>query len=365
MSAIIKPTDSMATIKHKVSSGGEIEFKKGTYKITSQIIVPSNTIIYGNNSRLQRFSSIQSILMNVNKARDKGFGTSKNIVIYDLEFEGIEKVNGTLLSGDNLVSWWKLSQLIMKNCTFIDSQLYHHMELTAVKNAQIINCKFLGNRTGDNYRESVQIGFSSASEIYNHVKGSAIYDLQCSENLTFDGCTWDHSKTRTAQPVCIGMHSQPATSSVFKNITVKNSTMKGLTKYPNSPAMRFIGVENLNISNNVIDGFGRGVEIRNIELSKNANGDKVETKSNYGLSKNVLIENNTIKNASGMNKATGIYILSKTDAAHNNIIIKNNRFIENQNNPNELYYMWVEDIDNLTDMNNEHGALKIYKNNVN
>lgn len=161
------------------------------------------------------------------------------------------------------------------------------------------------------------------------------------------------------------MHSQPATSSVFKNITVKNSTMKGLTKYPNSPAMRFIGVENLNISNNVIDGFGRGVEIRNIELSKNANGDKVETKSNYGLSKNVLIENNTIKNASGMNKATGIYILSKTDAAHNNIIIKNNRFIENQNNPNELYYMWVEDIDNLTDMNNEHGALKIYKNNVN
>lgn len=364
MSTIIRPTDSISTIKRKILLGGEIEFKKGTYKITSQIIVPSNTIIYGNNARLQRSSSIQSIFMNANKATDKGFGTCKNIKVYDLEFEGMQKALGKFLSGDNLVTWWKLDGLVMKNCTFIDSQLYHHMELTAVKNAQLINCKFIGNRTGDSYRESVQIGFSGASEIYKHAKGSAIYDLQCSENITFDGCRWGKSNTRTAQPVCIGMHSQPGANKLFKYITVKNCTMTGNTKYPNSPAMRFVGVENLNISNNMINGFGRGVEIRNYELSKNKNGVKVTSKSNFGLCKNILIANNTIKNATGKNRATGIYIHSMTNDTHKYVTIKDNNFIKGNSDPNEKYYIWVENTDGFKNTNNQFGTLKVYKKNV-
>lgn len=364
MSAIIRPTDTITTIKRKVLSGGEIEFKKGTYKITSQIIVPSNTIIYGNNARLLRYASIQSIFMNANKATDIQFGTCKNIKIYDLEFEGMQKANGKFLLGDNLVSWWKLDGLVMKNCTFIDSQLYHHMELTAVKNAQIIDCELLGNRTGDSYRESVQIGFSGASEIYKHAKGSSIYDLQCSENITFDGCKWANSNTRTAQSVCIGMHSQPDSNKLFKDITVKNCTMDGNTNYPNSPAMRFVGVENLNILNNVINGFGRGVEIRNYELSKNKNGNNVTSKSNYGLCNNVHIENNTIKNASGKNNVTGVYIITKTSENHKDIAINNNKFIESTSNLNEVYYMWIENIEGVKILDNEHRSLKLYMKNV-
>ena len=78
---IIKLTDTMKEIQSKLNSSKDIKFAKGTYKITKQLVINSDSIIDLNGAVLQRKASIQSIFINKVTKKTTKYNGDGNIII--------------------------------------------------------------------------------------------------------------------------------------------------------------------------------------------------------------------------------------------------------------------------------------------
>ena len=147
----IKLTDSMSTIQKKLNKGGDIIWQNGVYDITKQLIIKSNSVINLNGARLRRCANIQSIFLNKCKTSTTKYSGDGNIRIATGTFEGMGKY-----SPDNLVTFFHSHDVIINNCTFLDTRC-HAVEVNSSKNVTIENCNFLGCNTEEAFREIIQI----------------------------------------------------------------------------------------------------------------------------------------------------------------------------------------------------------------
>ena len=78
---VIKKADSMTKIQSKLNNKGIIQFTPGTYKITKQLIISSDTTIDLNGAILQRKGNLQSIFLNKATEKTTKYNGDGSIVI--------------------------------------------------------------------------------------------------------------------------------------------------------------------------------------------------------------------------------------------------------------------------------------------
>lgn len=326
-------TDSMKTIQKKLNSDKDITFQTGTYKITSQLVIPSNVSINLNGSTLRRCASIQSIFINKVSNSTTKYNGAGNIKIFNGTLEAMSKYQP-----DNLLTFFHSHDIEIHNMTFLDN-LCHDIEINSCKNVKVYDCEFLGYNSSELFREMIQIDSAYATGLF--ISGSTIkskcYDGTMCENINITNCTFTKSKNRDYPTACIGTHTQLINGRYHNNISIYNNRF---TCRCEQHCLSIIGMKNVTIKNNEFVNCGRIARIYSKEYSYNLQGNKVTPKQNDGVCEYIEFTNNIECGYTGDNKCSGIYVNS---IYATKIKIDSNEFIKNPDNPNEKYYLYIKE----------------------
>lgn len=317
---IIKPSDSMSVIQSKLNKGGNIQFQKGTYKITKQLIIRPNSTIDLNGSTLQRKASIQSVFLNeVSKSTTKYNGGG------NITFRGgiIEGMGG--YSYDNLVTFFHSKSITITGVTFRDI-LCHALEFNACSNVKVANCAFEGyNSEGPDYafREVIQIDHASAGGFFlnGSTKNSACYDGTVCNNIIIENNLFTKSQYRDYPYACIGEHTQLYGGAQHNGITITNNEFHCKRSDLMQPCLSIIEMKNVTVQSNKFDA-DRVARIYSKAESYKTNGSKVTCKVGDGVCDTVKIVDNTAS-CSADDAFLQYY---KSGKKHTNITKKRNTF---------------------------------------
>ena len=322
----ILKSDSISKIQSKINKKGIIKFTKGTYKITKQLVISSDTTIDLNGSILQRKGNLQSIMINKATTSSKGYSANGNITIKNGIFEGIGGY-----SYDNLLTFFHSHDIIVENCEFRDS-LCHAIEINSSNNVIIRNCKFLGYNMKDidnAYKECIQLDHAGYSGfvLSGSSKKSACYDGTCCNKIEIYNCYFSKSNYRDYPYACIGEHSQ-LSGPIFKhrNIKIHNNEFY-CKKNPElkQPCLSITSMENVDIYDNIFDCY-KVARIYSKNYSYTTKGEKVESRSGDGICSDITIRDNTISGCKNNSEAFQQYNKSGS-INHSNIKKLNNKFI--------------------------------------
>ena len=351
----VTPNMTMKQIQDSLEkSGCTIRFTKGVYNITKTLLLYSDTTIILDNAILVRKNSKQIFMNYLNPSRNYNYNATKNVTI---------KGNGKLVGNGSsktcsIISIMHCDNFIFNGVEFTKCLKSHDVDVCGSSNIIFKNVTFSDRITDPKktYKESVNIDFSYYSGFPYYSKTSKAYNLAHCKNVKFDTCTFSNIST------AIGSHTEGNTTLKHKNIIVINCTARG------DGGGNFINLSNVDgatIRNNNINGFRRGVELRNQDTYYTAKGSKTYTANHTSGCENISIEGNTISNARGDVKAAGIHIISEIDGVkHSDIVIKNNKFT--LNNTYARYDIYISNTDDADIINNNTKLeVRIDKNTTN
>ena len=315
---VINLKDSMSKIQSKLNNKGIVQFIKGTYKITKQLIIPSDTTVDLNGAILQRKGNLQSIFLNKVSSKAIRYSGDGNITIKNGTLEGMGGY-----SYDNLLTFFHSHDIIIENVTFKDI-LCHALEINSSQGVHIHNCNFLGYNLKDiesAYKEIIQIDHAGYSGfvLSGSTKKSKCYDGTCCENIRINNCTFSKSNYRDYPYACIGEHSQLSGNHKHKNIIIHDNIFNcKINEDLIQACLSFTAMENVEVSNNTFY-CNRVARIYSKNYSYLPNGDKVEAKSGDGICKGIHISNNTIH---GCDSKTAFQIYNKSGKSNHKDIMK-------------------------------------------
>lgn len=315
---VIKKTDSMSKIQSKLNNKGIIQFTPGTYKITKQLIISSDTTIDLNGATLQRKGNLQSIFLNKVTTKTTKYTGDGSIVIQNGVFEGMGGY-----SYDNLLTFFHSHDILITNCEFRDT-LCHAIEINSSSNVIIKKCKFLGYNLKDiesAYKEMIQIDHAGYSGfvLSGSTKKSKCYDGTCCENIQISNCLFSKSNYRDYPYACIGEHSQLSGNHKHKNIIIHNNVFNcKLNSELIQACLSFTAMENVEVCNNVFY-CNRVARIYSKNYSYSPSGEKVEAKSGDGICNGIHIHDNVIRECTSK---TAFQIYNKSGKANHKDIQK-------------------------------------------
>lgn len=315
---VVNLKDSMSKIQSKLNNKGIIQFTKGTYKITKQLIISQDTIVDLNGATLQRKGNLQSIFLNKASSKATRYSGDGNITIKNGTLEGMGGY-----SYDNLLTFFHSHDVIIENVTFKDT-LCHALEINSSQGVHVQNCNFLGYNLKDidsAYKEMIQIDHAGYSGfvLSGSTKKSKCYDGTCCENIRINNCTFSKSNYRDYPYACIGEHSQLSGNHKHKNIIIHDNIFNCKINADLIQAcLSFTAMENVEVSNNDFV-CNRVARIYSKNYSYLPNGDKVEAKSGDGICKGIRISNNTIH---GCDSKTAFQVYNKSGKSNHKDIMK-------------------------------------------
>lgn len=319
---VIKKTDSMTKIQSKLNNKGIIQFTPGTYKITKQLIISSDTTIDLNGAILQRKGNLQSIFLNKVTPKTTKYTGDGSIVIQNGVFEGMGGY-----SYDNLLTFFHSHDILITNCEFRDT-LCHAIEINSSSNVIVKKCKFLGYNLKDidsAYKEIIQLDHAGYNGfvLNGSNKKSICYDGTCCNNIQIYDCYFSKSNCRDYPYACIGEHSQLHGDYKHKNINIHHNEFHCKKNPDNIQAcISLTSMEYVDIHENTFD-CNRVARIYSKNYSFLLNGDKVSASSGDGICKNINITSNII---TGCTKETAFQQYNKSGSTKHKKINKEQNY---------------------------------------
>jgi len=178
---------------------------------------------------------------------------------------------------------------------------FHAVELNAVKNAVVENCRFRGyvDPGGRSFSEAVQIDLAKASSVFG---GFGPYDNTACEDITVRGCYMGPSGTAgtTAWPRGAGSHAATI-GRWHKRIRVAGCTMEGSAQY----AVGAYAWQDSVITGNTIAGCGAGIHAwtnNTSDANATTNASGVQTGASQETA-GTVITGNTLRSLGGYDDA--------------------------------------------------------------
>lgn len=218
--------------KLEVNGGGKLILKKGNYKITNTLYVPSNITIQLNdgvkleksmetgNSLKASKSMFQLVAPNIKKNGDlnDGYSGSKNIKIISkgkatIDLKNNKNVNG-IITGHN-------QNLTIKNIQFKNANNGYFIQLVATQNAKIQNNTF----TNENSTSKPSISIEAADFSYGTYKVDwSMYDETPNSQIVIEKNKFDQ--------VFEAISSNQFTGDIFHSkVKILDNTIKNTTSY--------------------------------------------------------------------------------------------------------------------------------------
>lgn len=284
----------------------------------SGIRLRDRTYLSGYGATLHRLPGTGMVVMNWEEGDTTtvGYEGASDIVVEGLAFDGH---GDTILENLNTVTFQHCRNIIVRDCVFRRSRGYHALELNAVDNALVHNCRFEGfvAVAGLTLKEAIQI--DCATSMVN----AGAPDGTMTRDVVVQGCVFTGYGELPPHHVAVGAHATVA-GAFYDNISVLDCRMEGMTgrgvaayywrggeirgNFMSVPVSSF-GVRaqecyGLTISGNFIVGPGAGAATQGISVSINSKvcrvvGNHVEN-INEGIyagsgTLGVLIASNTIR----------------------------------------------------------------------
>lgn len=239
----------------------------GEYKITKTLRVRKNTVIYmyGAHIKLWTTNTAGVLLLTNGNTGDEftEYNGNGNISIYGGIWDSQAHLNA--MNSSNGFAFGHA-----RNIRFIDTEIRnlsqgHAIELNALKNVRITNCKFMGWGSTSLTSEAIQLDYASTAGF----PAFGLPDGTPCEDVEISGCEFGASKELPEWGVAIGGHTANI-DKPFRDIRILNNKIKvrawGIVPYYWT---------NLIIDSNQIDGGGinaRAVvaSISDITISKNS-----------------------------------------------------------------------------------------------
>lgn len=337
-------TDDTADIQTALNSGAKaILFPQGTYNITAQLKVKSNTTLFGYGATLFRAAAIDNLVINDSNGTTGLYGASSNISVYGLAFNGN---SATFATNSTLLVFGHAANIYVKDCEFYNIPgTWHGLELNAVENSIVDGCVF---HDGAASLEMLQLDLAANVGVFPWF---GPYDLTpCKFNLVtnclfynggggvgshtsnaavvHDNITWTNNTFRNLSGIAI----RPL---YYKNVVISGNTVDGALTgvYGNNIVSPLI--ENWKVTDNQINNltgagaFGRGIyvqSIKNLVITGNNIGVTQEDGILISSCSNFVISGNTLENVStsATTDFAGIGATSSnTGVISNNIALKN------------------------------------------
>ena len=317
---VVKLSDSMSTIQSKLNKYDVIQFERGVYRITKQLILNANQTINLNGSTLQRKGNIQSIFLNKVTKNTTKYNGAGNITISNGVFEGMGGY-----SYDNLLTFFHSKNITILGVTFRDT-LCHAIEFNSCYNSAVRSCTFEGyNSQGPDYafREVIQIDHASAGGFFlsGSSKTSPCYDGTMCSNIRIENNLFTKSQYRGYPLACIGEHTQLYGGAQHLGIYIIGNEFHCRRTDLKQACLSIIEMKEVYIKNNKFD-CDKVARIYSKAESYKTNGSKVTCQTGDGVNENVYITDNLISCDTG-DAFTQYY---KSGKKHTNITKKRNTF---------------------------------------
>lgn len=330
----VTPKTSLTTIQSYLKKKGyTVRFTEGTYKITKTLFLYSNVnIIIDSKAKLIRHCTSHIFRSYIDPSVNYNYNALVNVTISG---GGTLVGNGKKSTG-SIIGIMHGNNITIKNLSFQGTFKSHAFDISGCSNVILENLKF-SKRIIDpkkTYKEEIQIDYAmSAGFPYFDAKSPCYNDNHC-KNITINKCTFKDAN------LCIGTHTETTSNKKHTNIVVTNCTAVGVAEYTGT-FLNLINTKGATIKGNKISGFSRQIIITSCSQFTTKNGVKKNTPvSTKTACEDIIIEGNTLSNASGTVKASGIYItMAYEDIRHKNIKIKGNTF--NLNNSKAKYDIYI------------------------
>ena len=308
------------------AAGGVLVIPEGSYKLTAELKVPSNTTIIAYGATFTCGADILSMLRNDANGSTGGYDANSNITIIGGKWYGKDTTFNM-----SVFAWGHATGITMRDVYVFNNNQYHHIEVNACQDVLIHNCKFEG---GYNFAVSKAGTFNStlneAIQIDAAVSSGAFpwfgpYDSTPCKNVTIDGCVF------TDVGNAMGTHSDnglgPHARIRFQNCKVNAAYFAGV---------KSLSWSDINITNNRFENVYCGVLIQK-SANRWANGIQISGNTFYGIGtktaspptayapgcavyvkggntdtgnnpRNIRIVNNVVDGASGTYSKSGIVV---------------------------------------------------------
>ena len=204
----------------------------GTYTLDEILFVPSNTKIVGLGKVTIQANGLNCYLSNKVEGTPLKYNGSKNIIIENIIFDGLNKADGL-----SMVAFAHAQNVLIEKCTFVNLHMWHMIELNAIKNGIIRECHFenYGN-IGSSATEVIQLDAMISEAQFPWFGG---YDSTACQNILIENNTFENIGKSA-----IGSHSFKSGTRP-KDIFIKNNYFNGV-----HTCITLSDFENLIISHN-------------------------------------------------------------------------------------------------------------------
>lgn len=250
-------TDDTAAIQQALNSGGTIFIPNGTYIISQQLRIYSNThLIMDKGATILRTGDIKSILFTPWEETTTGYNGQHDITIEG----GTLDLNTGITQGGCGCAFVHAQNITIKDITIKhENSGYHCLDICGCKNVFIQNCTFTDVITNNTAAEMVQIdsvGAPASCPFIEYDSSSACYDNTPCVNFEISGCRFDCN----AYSPAIGGHNtgQHTRINIHDNIIYGsgNSRVRGAIAFANATnATDFVYIHD-----NFIDNFYYGFQ---------------------------------------------------------------------------------------------------------
>lgn len=297
--------DALNTNRDDSSKPLIVNVPAGTYECDATLFIYSNTTLNSTSDTLYVLNSekYKVLLGSYNFSNDVGgYNQIKNVTVNGGKFDG-----GNV--GGEIVRFIHASNINVDGVqVFNVGDGGHHFTFAGVNGGTISNCEFYGYN-GTQAKEAIHLDIVHDDTM---VPGTDNYDDATCQNIEIMNCNF--------RDVSRGVGSHGMVEGVlFKNINIHDNYFQSISE----SAIKLCNYKNSTVRSNTIDTVGKGIFIHT-RLSANTDAyypalettvkDAVpasDTKYNY----NIIVENNTISNASSSkNDGRGIEVCSQSSA---------------------------------------------------
>lgn len=199
------------------AEGGVLHVKPDTYLIDRPIKIRSNTIIMAYGSTFRRNANINNMFINDSDGTKGLYSANNNIHIYGGTFDG---AGGSFVDECSILAFGHCEDIIIEDCRFKNLVNWHMIELNAVRNAVIENCRF-DDYGGDGIgSEMVQIDLAKGT---NQFPWFAPYDDTTCDNIMIVNNVFKNGVRG------VGTHSSTVNKEHTK-ITIKDNEFSNMRK---------------------------------------------------------------------------------------------------------------------------------------
>lgn len=212
--------DDTVPVQNAINVGRVVRFRPGaTYRITSSLIVPSNTTIIAHGAKVIRGANgLNNLIRNYADGVTGGTNAATNITIDGGEWDGGDDSQGVI----TVMAFGHCNRITVRNATIRRVPHWHHIELNGAADVLIENCRFWdGASYGVDTGEAIQLDHASNSTSFPWF---GPYDGTACGGIRISNCSFNYNSSG------IGTHSTPGTGR-HQDIVIENCSFFGIYGY--------------------------------------------------------------------------------------------------------------------------------------